>query len=112
MGVIWDREYFHSRVDIHQAIADLTSLVKVDLTILDASRALATGGPTGPGRIETPNTIIAGTDPVAVDAMGVSLVEWYGQKLTGSRIKHITAAHNMGIGTMNLDEVTIKRAGA
>ena len=68
MGVIWDRKYFHSQ-DIHQAIADLSSVVKVDLTLLDASRALSTGGPAGPGRIVTPQTIVAGIDPVAVDAL-------------------------------------------
>ena len=69
MGVIWDRGFFHSRVDINQAIADLSSEIRVDLTILDASRALVNGGPTGPGKVEHLNTIVAGTDPVAVDAM-------------------------------------------
>ncbi len=108
MGVIWDRKYFHSQ-DIHQAIADLSSVVKVDLTLLDASRALATGGPTGPGRIVTPQTIVAGIDPVAVDALGVGLVEWYGQKLKPSEVKHIVAAHDMGLGSMNVDQMNIIR---
>jgi uncharacterized protein (DUF362 family) len=108
MGVIWDRKYFHSQ-DIHQAIADLSSVVKVDLTLLDASRALATGGPTGPGRIVTPQTIVAGIDPVAVDALGVGLVEWYGQKLKPSEVKHIVAAHDMRLGSMNVDQMNIIR---
>jgi uncharacterized protein (DUF362 family) len=108
MGVIWDRKYFHSQ-DIHQAIADLSSVVKVDLTVLDASRALETGGPTGPGRIVTPKTIVAGIDPVAVDALGVGLVKWYGQKLKPSEVKHIVAAHDMGLGSMNVDQMNIIR---
>lgn len=108
MGVIWDRKYFHSQ-DIHQAIADLSSVVKVDLTLLDASRALATGGPAGPGRIVTPQTIVAGIDPVAVDALGVGLVEWYGQKLKPSEVKHIVAAHDMRLGSMNVDQMNIIR---
>ncbi len=110
MGIIWDRRYFHSKVDINQAIADLNSEVRVDLTILDASRALVSGGPTGPGRIEYPKTIVAGTDPVAVDAMGVSLVKWYGQSFSGAQVKHIAAAHEMGLGTLNLKNVEILKA--
>lgn len=112
MGIIWDREYFHAKVDINQAIADLSSAVKVDLIILDASRALTNGGPTGPGKVEFPQSIVAGTDPVAVDAMGVSLAEWYGQKFTGSQVKHIAAAHEMGLGTLNIDEVEVLRSRA
>jgi len=107
MGVIWDRGYFHSKVDINQAIADLSTAVKVDLILLDASRALVNGGPSGPGQVESPRAIIAGTDPVAVDAMGVTLANWYGQKFAGSQVKHIAAAHEMGLGTLNLKEVKV-----
>jgi len=112
MGVMWDREYFHAKVDINQAIADLTSAVKINLTVLDASRALVNGGPSGPGKIETPNTIIAGRDPVAVDATGVTLVKWYGQQFQGSQVKHIAAAHAMGLGTMDANAIQILRAQA
>jgi uncharacterized protein (DUF362 family) len=66
MGVIWDRGYFHAKVDLHQAIADLSSVIKPTLTIIDASRALITGGPSGPGKVERLDTIIAGVDPVAL----------------------------------------------
>ena len=102
MGIIWDRRAFHSDFDINQALADLTSAVKVNLTVLDASRALTTGGPSGPGIVTEPRTIIAGTDPVAVDAMGVTMADWYGQKFSPEQIKHIVAANAMGLGTMEL----------
>jgi len=107
MGIIWDRRYFHASVDINQAIADLSSGVKVDLIVLDASRALVTGGPSGPGTVAFPGTIVAGTDPVAVDAVGVSLATWYNQNFTADRIPHIVAAHRMGLGTMRADEMTL-----
>ena len=110
MGIIWDRRAFHSDFDINQALADLTSAVKVHLTVLDASRALTTGGPSGPGLVTEPKTIIAGTDPVAVDAMGVTMADWYGQKFSPAQIKHIAAAHAMGLGTMDLPQVNIKKA--
>jgi uncharacterized protein (DUF362 family) len=110
MGIVWDRRYFHANVEINQAIADLSSAVKVDLIVLDGSRALVNGGPSGPGTVSMPNTIIAGTDPVAVDALGVTLADWYNQKFTGSQVKHIAAAHRMGLGTMNLEDVAVLKA--
>lgn len=110
MGIMWDREYFHAKVDINQAIADLASAVTINLTVLDASRALVNGGPSGPGKIEMPHTIIAGIDPVAVDAIGVTLVKWYGQQFQSSQVKHIAAAHAMGLGTMDPHAIQILRA--
>jgi len=107
MGIVWDRRYFHARADLNQAIADLSSGVKVDLIVLDGSRALVTGGPSGPGTVVFPGTIIAGTDPVAVDAVGVSLASWYNQPFTADRIPHIAAAHRMGLGAMLPDEMTM-----
>ena len=107
MGLIWDRKYFHAKVDLHQAIADLTSVTKPHLTIIDASRALITGGPSGPGKIDTLNTIIAGVDPVAVDTFGVSIAPWYNKPFKVDQVKHIMAAYRMGLGTINLDQLRI-----
>lgn len=109
MGVIWNRRYFHSKVDLHQAIADISSIVKPNLIITDASRALITGGPGGPGKIEKLNTIIAGVDPVAVDAYVVNIARWYNKKFEVVHVKHIMAAHRMGLGSINLNELQIKK---
>jgi uncharacterized protein (DUF362 family) len=110
MGIIWDRRTFHADVDINQALADLASAVKIALTVVDASRALTTGGPAGPGLVTEPKTIIAGTDPVAVDAVAVGVAEWYGRRINPDQIQHIAAAHAAGIGTMQLERIEIKRA--
>ncbi len=112
MGIIWDRRYFHARVDLNQAIADLASAVKVDLTVIDASRSLTTAGPTGPGVVEYPNTVIAGTDPVAVDAAGVMVSKWYGQTFRPEQIKHIALAQDMGLGTLKMEEIKLLKAEA
>ena len=45
MGLIWDRESFHSKFNMNQAIADLGTIIKPQLTLLDATRALVSGGP-------------------------------------------------------------------
>jgi uncharacterized protein (DUF362 family) len=110
MGLIWDRKYFHASVDINKAIAELAATVKVNLVVLDASRALLTAGPSGPGLIEYPKTIVAGTDQVAVDAYGVTLAKWYSQGFTPMQVKHIAAAHELGLGIGNLGDVAILKA--
>jgi len=107
MGMIWDRESFHSQYNINQAIADLATVIKPQLTILDATRALASGGPGGPGEIKKPNLIIAGIDPVAVDSYGVSLVPWYGQNFKGRQVEHLLIAHQRGLGKIDIDQLKI-----
>jgi len=108
MGLIWDRVHLH-KVGLDQAIADLTTVIKPRLTIIDASRVLLTNGPMGPGKVEEMNTMIAGCDPVAVDAYGVGLARWSNKKCEVTHIKHIMAAHQMGLGNINLDQLRIKK---
>jgi uncharacterized protein (DUF362 family) len=107
MGLIWDRESFHTQYNINQALADLATVIKPQLTVLDATRALASGGPGGPGEIKKPNLIIAGIDPVAVDSYGVSVVPWYGQNFKGRQVEHLLAAHQRGVGKIDIDQVKI-----
>ena len=107
MGVIWDRESFHSKYNINQAIADLGTVVKPQLTILDATRALASGGPGGPGTVMKPNLVIAGVDPVAVDSYGVSIVPWFGQNFKGRQVEHLLMAHQRGLGKIDIDQLKI-----
>jgi len=61
---------------IHRKIADLNRVVRADLTVMDAYRVMRLHGPTG-GRlddvdnsVEGARRIVAGVDPVAVDAYG------------------------------------------
>jgi uncharacterized protein (DUF362 family) len=107
MGTIWDRESFHSQYNINQAIADLATVIKPQLTILDATRALTSGGPGGPGEVKKPNLIIAGIDPIAVDSYGVSLVPWYGQNFKGRQVEHLLIAHQRGLGKIDIDQLKI-----
>jgi uncharacterized protein (DUF362 family) len=112
MGVIWDRGVFHYQFDINQGIADLARVVRPQLTILDASRALVSGGPGGPGEVVRPNLIVAGTDPVAVDAYGVGLAPWYGQKFKGRQVEHLLLAHKQGLGKIETEGLRIFRGTA
>jgi len=107
MGLIWDRKSFHSQYNINQAIADLGTVIKPQLTILDATRALASGGPGGPGEVKKPNLIIAGIDPVAVDSYGVSVVPWFGQNFKGRQVEHLIISHQRGLGKIDIDQLKI-----
>jgi uncharacterized protein (DUF362 family) len=107
MGMIWDRESFHSQYNINQAIADLATVIKPQLTILDATRALASGGPGGPGEVKKPNLVIAGIDPVAVDSYGVTVVPWYGQNFKGRQVEHLLIAYQRGLGKIDIDQLKI-----
>jgi uncharacterized protein (DUF362 family) len=107
MGLIWDRESFHSQYNINQAIADLGTVIKPQLTILDATRALVSGGPGGPGEVKKPNLIIAGIDPIAVDSYGVTLVPWYGQNFKGRQVEHLLVSHQRGLGKIDIDQINI-----
>jgi uncharacterized protein (DUF362 family) len=112
MGLIWDRESFHSRYNMNQALADLATVIKPQLTILDATRAMTSGGPGGPGTVMKPNLVIAGVDPVAVDSYGVSMVPWYGQNFKGRQVEHLLMAHQRGLGKIDIDQLRILKEKA
>jgi uncharacterized protein (DUF362 family) len=112
MGLIWNRWTFHIWVNINYALADLVTILRPQLTLLDATRALVTGGPGGPGEVQTPNLIIAGTDPVAVDSYGVTVAPWYGKQFTGRHVEHVLVAHQRGLGKIDLDQLKILKERA
>jgi len=107
MGVIGgSRRQLHQRLD--ESLVDLTMAIKPahTLTILDAVRILVANGPQG-GRLEDVrkiDTVIAGTDEVSVDSFGATL---FGMK--GSDLQYVRIADTMGIGTMDLSRLNIKR---
>lgn len=102
MGIIWDRSYFHHH-GLHQTIADLSTVVKPHLIIMDANRILLSNGPQGPGQTRETKTVIAGTDPVAVDAYAATLFN-----RTAQQIKHIQYAYDLGIGEINLKKLKLR----
>ena len=109
MGLIWDRAYLHEKIDLHQGIADLSTFIKPSLIIVDATKALTTRGPEGPGQTVVLDTIIAGTDPVAVDAYSVTITPWNNRTYAPKDIRHIAAAGEMQIGEIDLGKLNIKK---
>jgi uncharacterized protein (DUF362 family) len=108
MGLVWDRHTFHNDMDIHQGIADLATVLQPDLTILDAMRILKTGGPSGPGDMASFNGVVAGIDPVAVDAYGVGLSPWNGRTYRPGQVAYIRHAEKHGLGVSKLESLHIE----
>jgi len=109
MGVILDRRSMHSRYNLNTSIVDMNLKVKPHLAVIDATRVLTTGGPGGPGKVITPNQVIASADPVAADAMAVASFEWYGRSMQPHQVPHIRQAHERGLGRMDIENLTVKR---
>jgi uncharacterized protein (DUF362 family) len=110
MGLVWDRKVFHTG-DLHQSIADLGTVIRADLTIMDATRALVQGGPSGPGRTEQLDRVVAGTDPLAVDSYTLSLAKWYNRSFKARQVRHLVAASDLGLGEIDVDGLNIAMAG-
>ncbi|MDP2981930.1 MAG: DUF362 domain-containing protein [Candidatus Latescibacter sp.] len=107
MGLIWDRQFFHTGADLHWGIAELATVMRPHLTILDASRALITAGPTGPGKVQELRTVIAGTDPLAVDAYAVSLAAWNNRSLDARSVLHLSHAYTLGVGKIDVTKMAV-----
>jgi uncharacterized protein (DUF362 family) len=87
-----------------QKLADLATVVRPTLTVIDATRLLLRNGPQG-GRLEDvrqTDTVIASADPVAADAVATTL---FG--LEPERIETTVAAFQMGLGQMDPNRIHI-----
>ncbi len=110
MGAIggW-RSRIHWKLD--QALADLAAFFTPNLTILDCVRILTANGPQGGSLsyVKSLDTIVVGTNQVAVDAYGAKLFETQaGRPESANRARrYIKLAAERGIGTMDLENLRI-----
>jgi len=103
LGVILKPSQIH--VNLGQRTADLVSLVRPTLTVVDAVRTLMNHGPTG-GNLDdvvVRDTVIASHDIVAADAYAATFFD-----LTGQDIAYVKAAADMGLGTLDLDAIDVE----
>ncbi len=99
-----NRNQLHQKID--QAVVDLGAFFKPTLTVLDAYRILVRNGPQG-GRVSDTRlqkTVVAGMDPVAVDAYGATFFELKPQELPFLRL-----AQSRGLGKFELEKVRIEK---
>lgn len=100
LGVITRPNRIHR--NLGQRVADLVSLVRPTLTVVDAVRILTAHGPTGGSLndVKQTDTIIASPDFVAADAWAATLFD-----LTGEDVSYVKAAAEMGLGTLDLETI-------
>jgi len=103
MGVILRPGDMHRSLGQH--IADLMTLVRPTLTVVDAVRILTANGPDSGNLddVERRDTIIASHDTVAADAWAATL---FG--MSGVNVPYIVAAVRRGLGTLDLDAIEIE----
>ncbi len=112
MGLIWNRSTFHTNLDLPQAIADLSLVIRPGLNIIDASRVLLNGGPTGPGPIVKDNRLYAGFDILALDSVVVSRYNFGGKTMTAKEVPHLWSAYQNSIGEIDLQNINIHKVKA
>jgi uncharacterized protein (DUF362 family) len=98
----WDTNVDSIRY-LDQCIADLNTVVKPDLCIVDATEFIITNGPFGPGELVKPQKVVAGIDRVAIDAYCCQL--W---GLKPENIITIKAAYEHNLGEIDLKKIKIK----
>lgn len=108
MGLIRDRGIMHRRFNLSSAIVDLCTFLKADLTVIDATRVLASHGPFGPGEVIRADRVIASADMVAADAMVIDMFPWYGRDIMPRQVAHVLEGHERGLGRMDLENLVVK----
>ena len=103
MGVIGNPGVFHR--NLHQRIADLTSLIRPALTVVDAVRILTAHGPGGGNLddVKKMDTVIASHDIIIADAYATTL---FG--LTPDDIGYIKIGAEMGLGRKDWNGVRVE----
>ncbi|OSM04425.1 DUF362 domain-containing protein [Magnetofaba australis] len=84
--------------DIHQSIVDLAAAAKPTLTVMDATRVLMRNGPTGGSLadVSIENTLIAGTDEVAMDSFALGFL-----KLESAQLNYLAMGEARGLGVVD-----------
>jgi uncharacterized protein (DUF362 family) len=103
MGTVRDRPVLHAHMS--QNLADLASLVRPELTVIDAVRIMVSNGPTGGSLddVKKLDTVIASPDIVAADSYGATL---FGLK--PDDLPFVVMAADKGLGRKDLQNLRIE----
>lgn len=101
----------HSSRHQRKMIAEINAAYHPSLIVLDGIEAFSSGGPATGHKVQ-PEVILAGTDPVAIDAVGVAILRLFG---TTSQVEHgkvfeqeqIARAAELGLGISEPEQIEI-----
>lgn len=101
----------HTAPNMRQMIAEINTAYSPDLVVLDGVDAFTKGGPAQGTRVKT-NVILAGSDRVAIDAVGVAILRMFGTtpEVSQGRIfeqDQIARAVELGLGINSPEEIQL-----
>jgi uncharacterized protein (DUF362 family) len=99
MGALASKGSMHNG-RLSENIADLASVLKPSLTVIDG--IIAGEGHETSGNPVKMDLVIAGADPVAVDAVGAAVMG-----IQPTEVKHLVLAERKGLGTCRLENVEV-----
>ena len=99
----------HSSPDQRIMIAEINSAYQPALVVLDGVEAFVNGGP-DKGKLVHPGVMLAGSDRVAIDAVGVAILRYFGttpEVTNGAifRLEQIARAVELGLGVSRPDQI-------
>lgn len=99
MGALASKGSMH-RGSLSKNIVDLASVLRPSISVVDGIIA-GEGHETSGNPVEM-NLVIAGIDPVAVDAVGAAVMG-----ISPTDVKHLVLAEKKGLGTCDLEKITV-----
>jgi len=103
-GIVQDKVHFHvHQTDVAAAMLDIWSVVRADLTIADVIRPAAGFGPHPATYPTYVGCVVAGKDPVAVDATTCRMVD-----LDIGKVPYFESAWERGLGNFAEDMIEIR----
>ena len=99
-----ERNRFHQ--DLNNTLVDLATFIRPTLVVMDAIRVLAANGPVGGNLadVKRRDTVAAGTDQIAIDAFGATLLGFKPQE-----IGYVVEGNARGLGTINFESLKPRR---
>ncbi len=99
MGALASKGSMH-KGRLSPKIVDLAAILRPSIAVIDG--IIAGEGHETSGDAVQMNLVIAGTDPVAVDAIGATVMG-----IPPTKVKHLLLAEKNGLGTCSLEEITV-----
>jgi uncharacterized protein (DUF362 family) len=101
----------HSSPDQRMMIAEINSAYQPALVLLDGVEAFTSGGP-DKGKLVRPNVMLAGNDRVAIDAVGVAILRYFGttpEVANGPifQLEQIARAVELGLGVSSANQIEL-----
>ncbi|MDR1727120.1 MAG: DUF362 domain-containing protein [Acidobacteriota bacterium] len=97
------RNQLHQNIEM--GITDLANFIRPTLTILDAYRILVSNGPQGGNLddVRTMKMLAAGTDPVAIDSFGATLLG-----IEAGSLQYLNVAEKRGLGKVDFTKLDMR----